>query len=120
VDLGVSFWFDSSKTSGDRLKSALISRIKDELLASGFHIPDVAREIVFADALKIHLLKTVEEADQIELDRQRSATEKATEELKQNPCGKVGKGSENQDIRNLGNGVSLLRKTNDSDLLKVK
>lgn len=119
IDLGVSFWFDASKTDGGHLKSVLVAQIKDLLISNSFHIPDAAREIVFSDALKIHLMKSVDDTVENGQNRLRSIQKKAAEDLKRIEGVPVDKGSKTQDIRSLGKNISLLRKTTDSDLLEA-
>lgn len=56
VRLKVMMWFDAKNHSELRTKSRAMIKIKDILLVNGISIPDDAREIIFADDLKVQLV----------------------------------------------------------------
>ena len=57
VRLKVMMWFDAKNHSELRTKSRAMIKIKDILLVNGISIPDDAREIIFADDLKVQLVQ---------------------------------------------------------------
>ena len=125
IDLLVIFWFDAVHANGDKIKATLIERIKDELVANGFHIPDPAREILFADPLKIRFLKSRVEADNFHSDRAEAARTKASEQLADRPAGKSAGDSEasqpagpQKDLKAIAEDATILKKSVHSDLLQ--
>jgi small conductance mechanosensitive channel len=57
VNLKVFFWFNVKQLPELVARSRAISIVKEALMANGVSLPDEAREIVFADPLKVSVLK---------------------------------------------------------------
>lgn len=57
VKLRVQLWLDAKNNAEARVKSRAMMKAKDILLVNGIAIPDDAREIIFADDLKVHLIQ---------------------------------------------------------------
>lgn len=57
VDLHFLFWVDSSKFSAAKVKSAIIRRVKRSYQEAGICLPDPNREVLFPQALPVHLLR---------------------------------------------------------------
>ena len=120
IDFIVSFWFDATKASGDRIKSNLIGQLKDQLLANGFHIPDTARELVFADTLNVHLMRTTEQSTAANERRQGAIKNEAEIAIHENtPLTAEPDDTERQDIQDLAKDVDILKKSVHSGLVKA-
>lgn len=57
VNLRIFFWFNVKNLPELVARSRAISLVKEALMANGVSLPDEAREIVFADPLKINILE---------------------------------------------------------------
>lgn len=62
VDLHFFFWIDSSKFSAAKVKSAMIRRVKRSYQEAGISLPDPNREVLFPQALPVHLLRGTEDS----------------------------------------------------------
>ncbi len=57
VRLRVQIWLDAKEDAEARVKSRAMMKTKDILLVNGINIPDIAREIIFTDDLKVQLIQ---------------------------------------------------------------
>lgn len=55
VNIKVYYWFDGARFSPLKLRSALIRRVKRELMEAGISMPDPAREIIFPEGIPLPL-----------------------------------------------------------------
>lgn len=83
VQLRVQVWLNANESTEARVKSRAMIRTKDTLLVNGINIPDEAREVVFADSLKVHLLRDHEGAKQDRKNEMQRAAAYNLEDSKQ-------------------------------------
>ncbi|WGW02261.1 mechanosensitive ion channel family protein [Tropicibacter oceani] len=57
VDITVYYWFDGTKYSPLKLRSALIRRVKKEMMEAGISMPDAAREIIFPEGIPLPMAR---------------------------------------------------------------
>ena len=111
VSLGIFFWFDAGQSSGDKIKSLLVDKIKNEFIAQGITLPDAGRELIFTDALTVRM-------------------ERVREEMRSTPApapappppdaqnADLTKDSGAKDIQNLTADINVLQKPVKGDLLR--
>ncbi len=68
VNLRIYFWFDNTKYSQVRLKSALMRQIKMALLQAGISMPDESREVIFPQG--VPLLRGGQPPERISVDEE--------------------------------------------------
>ena len=83
VNLRVLFWFNIKEINQLRVRSRAMIHIKDILLANGITIPDEAREVVFADTLKIQMLDSKEAVTSNQDVRKNKVIEQASVNLEE-------------------------------------
>ncbi len=119
VNLKVMFWFNIEDSNQARVRSRAIIHIKESLLSNGITIPDEAREIVFADTLKVQMLDSQEAAKSHEKDRKDQIREKAVvnlEEKRNTP--EITEATQQKDLMRLADASTLLTERPQGNLLK--
>ncbi len=119
VELKVLFWFNIKEINQLRVRSRAMIHIKETLLSNGITIPDEAREVVFADTLKIQMLENKEAVKTTEDERKNQVIEQAAVNLeeKKNHTESPEPTQEN-DLMRLAEGNQLLTARPKDDLLK--
>ena len=119
VNLKVMFWFNIEISNQARVRSRAIIHIKECLLSNGITIPDEAREIIFADTLKVQMLDSKEAVDSHEKDRKDQIREKAVvnlEEKRNTP--EINEATQQKDLMRLADASTLLTERPQGNLLK--
>ncbi|MEO0530810.1 MAG: mechanosensitive ion channel protein MscS, partial [Planctomycetota bacterium] len=57
VNLRVFFWADGEKYGVLKVRSAVLRRVKVELTAAGFTLPDEAREMIFPQGVPVQMIE---------------------------------------------------------------
>ncbi len=119
VNLKILFWFNIKDTNQPRVRSRAMILIKETLLANGITIPDEAREIIFADTLKVQMLDSKEAAKSHVQERKHLIKEQAVVNLeeKRNQPEKV-EVTQQEDLMRLADASPLLAEKPKDNLLK--
>jgi len=109
VVLQARFWIDASKSSGDKTKSTAIACAKESLLANGITIPDTAREVIFADALKVQQIDSSEKAKEVKSQINEELRHQASLNLRETHSNRDDSNVNHEEqIKRLGDGVDIM------------
>ncbi len=97
VKLRVRVWFNVKETNEPRFRSRAMALTKETLLANGFTIPTDVKQIIISDPVKIRMMESKEEAEDLLREKKDRIIENAEVNLKETHAGvAMHEGSETQ------------------------
>lgn len=115
------FWIDSRTSSPERMRSNAIACVKETLLASGISIPDLAREIVFTDPLKIQRIEADVDWAASQNERLENARKLANRNLNKTLARQMNHPAtgvnDREQIKRLAEGVDIMDRNADRELI---
>jgi small-conductance mechanosensitive channel len=119
INLRVLFWIDVSKSSKFKTTSNAIACTKEVLMANGISLPDAAREIVFADVLKVQQIESSDHRKTVEKEQDQEQRKRAEHNLSENKM-RVSETQPNHEdeIKRVSGNIDIMHTAADRELIK--